>query len=217
MEVKWVCLALLVLSVFPTPEFILLGNQGVTGLAPIAPLAFIVACGMVCFSWIMLSMFLGSARFLRSWTLPQRFDNTLSGQQRSLRQSFLHLCLISALIVFLIPYQVVFLICFMIQWVTCCAGGSDKSKDEASPIQESSKRDKPDAFNQNTHILMLLLWLLPNMAPSLAVWVRTMATTGSVSLFNSDHSPLPVIPFLAVVELANARSPSPPFAPSHKG
>lgn len=120
---------------------------------------------------------------------------------RSLKQSLLHIGLVTGLILALIPFQVAFVICFLVHGVTCLKWRDDRDEQQTTPAKI------PDAYNQNVHILMLLFWLMPNMAPSLAVWVRTVATAGTISLFNDDHSPISVLPFLAIVELANARLP----------
>lgn len=152
-----------------------------------------------------MNSFLASASYFRG---SEKHVEARTKQSRSLRQSLLHICVVSALILLVIPYQVVFLICFLIHWVTCW-----RSNTETTQVQSGDAK-KLDALNQNIHILMLLLWLLPNMAPSLAVWIRTMATAGSISLFNDDHWPHLVIPYLMIVEFANARSPFPAFLPS---
>lgn len=52
----------------------------------------------------------------------------------------------------------------------------------------------------NEYLLLLMTWLLPLVAPVLAVWVRTLATAGVTSPFDGDHNVLYVVPFLGVVE-----------------
>jgi len=60
-----------------------------------------------------------------------------------------------------------------------------------------------NTHHQCTHILLLMTWLLPPVAPVLAVWVRTLATTALTTPFNGDHSFLTVAPFLVLVDFAS--------------
>lgn len=203
----WIAIALLASSFFPASEKLLLGNGGVKMLSPIALPVFFLACGLVSFSWVLVDLFLSTATFTNH--RADSTDNFGVDRTRSLRRSLLHIAVVSTLIWIIIPYQVVFLICFIIHWITCWS--SYRKSDDC----KSSKEKNANAFNQNAHVLMLLLWLLPIKAPSLAVWVRTIATARSISLFDSDHWPHPVLPFLILTEFANARSPALAFAPAH--
>lgn len=80
---------------------------------------------------------------------------------------------------------------------------------ESSAIHDSSRspaahavacRAAVHAFHQNTHILLLLTWLLPLTAPVLAVWVRTLLTAGYTTPFNGDHNVVKVAPILWLVD-----------------
>ena len=55
--------------------------------------------------------------------------------------------------------------------------------------------------NANEHLLLLMTWLLPLVAPVLAVWVRTLMTAGYTTPFDGDHNVLYVAPFLVLVEV----------------
>lgn len=55
--------------------------------------------------------------------------------------------------------------------------------------------------NAQLHILLFMTWLLPLVAPVLAVWVRTLATAGLTTPFDGDHNFLYVAPFLVLVEV----------------
>ena len=46
-----------------------------------------------------------------------------------------------------------------------------------------------------------MTWLLPLVAPGLAVWVRTLATAGLTTPFDGDHNFMYVAPFLVLVEV----------------
>ncbi|KAI0638526.1 GPI-inositol-deacylase [Trametes polyzona] len=54
--------------------------------------------------------------------------------------------------------------------------------------------------NAHLHVLLFMTWLLPLVAPVLAVWVRTLATAGLTTPFDGDHNFLYVAPFLVLVE-----------------
>ncbi|PIL37457.1 hypothetical protein GSI_01151 [Ganoderma sinense ZZ0214-1] len=55
--------------------------------------------------------------------------------------------------------------------------------------------------NAHLHMLLFMTWLLPLVAPVLAVWVRTLATAGLTTPFDGDHNFLYVAPFLVLVEI----------------
>jgi len=71
-------------------------------------------------------------------------------------------------------------------------------------------RDSPASLpaspHDAEHVLLLLTWLLPLVAPLLAVWVRTLATAGPTALSSfgrGDHSFLSVAPYLILVDYAS--------------
>ncbi|KAG2134442.1 PGAP1-like protein-domain-containing protein [Suillus bovinus] len=65
--------------------------------------------------------------------------------------------------------------------------------------------DGTQAYHENTHLLLLITWLLPLSMPVLAVWVRTLMTAGYTTPFNGDHNVFKVAPFLVLVESASCR------------
>jgi hypothetical protein len=60
-----------------------------------------------------------------------------------------------------------------------------------------------EAHAQKTHILLLLFWLLPLVAPVLAVWVRTLATAGVTTPFDGDHDVLAIASFFLLVDYSS--------------
>ncbi|KAG1905635.1 PGAP1-like protein-domain-containing protein [Suillus fuscotomentosus] len=60
-------------------------------------------------------------------------------------------------------------------------------------------------YHENTHLLLLITWLLPLSMPVLAVWMRTLMTAGYTAPFNGDHNVFKVAPFLVLVEFASRR------------
>ncbi|KAG2037278.1 PGAP1-domain-containing protein [Suillus americanus] len=65
--------------------------------------------------------------------------------------------------------------------------------------------DAIQAYHENTHLLLLMTWLLPLSMPVLAVWVRTLMTAGYTAPFNGDHNVLKVAPFLVLAEFTSRR------------
>ena len=64
-------------------------------------------------------------------------------------------------------------------------------------------KDKLDSHNHAMHLLLIMTWLLPLVAPVLVVWVRTLGTAGFTTRFDSDHEFLNVAPFLVLVDFAS--------------
>lgn len=94
----------------------------------------------------------------------------------------------------IVPSQVAFLVCFLIHLFTCAM----------HVPYGSSAYAAADAHAQKAHILLLLFWLLPLVAPVLAVWVRTLATAGLTTPFDGDHDVLAVASFLVFVDFASS-------------
>ncbi|KAG1753485.1 PGAP1-like protein-domain-containing protein [Suillus lakei] len=65
--------------------------------------------------------------------------------------------------------------------------------------------DALQAYHENTHLLLLMTWLLPLSIPVLAVWVRTLMTAGYMAPFNGDHNVFKVAPFLVLVDCTSRR------------
>lgn len=86
--------------------------------------------------------------------------------------------------------------------------------DSTTPIANDQDNDssptymRPYSVDEHNHNLLLLLWmtwLLPLVAPVLAVWVRTLITAGIAVPFESDHNFLNVAPFVILVEFLSSR------------
>lgn len=138
--------------------------------------------------------------------------------------------LIFLLIFIFIPWQVAFLGCWIIHLHTCATSRirfppvdhhaaipliirpQTESGDTVTP---QSARDaieldpgkstiegntSLEIHHRNMHILLLMTWLLPLVAPVLAVWVRTLMTAGLTVPFGGDHNFLNVAPFLLLVD-----------------
>jgi GPI inositol-deacylase len=55
----------------------------------------------------------------------------------------------------------------------------------------------------DAYILLLMTWLLPLVAPVLAVWIRTLMTAGWTVPFQGDHNFVNVAPFLILIDFAS--------------
>ncbi|KAI9574304.1 PGAP1-like protein-domain-containing protein [Boletus coccyginus] len=218
-----------------------IGDESGMLRAVLAALLVGVAVGMVCISWWLLAALMWPLRLLGRGSI-QRPEGI--GMRRSMVTSML---LVLALIFLLVPWQVAFLGCWIIQLVNCNGTSrpksypgsvptlastptistpvckqDDKTSDEVdSPADRSSPASsrspttaghtlKPtfaNAYNQNTHVLLLMTWLLPLAAPVLAVWVRTIQTAGYTTPFNGDHNVFKVAPVLVLVDLLGRGRP----------
>lgn len=94
----------------------------------------------------------------------------------------------------------------------------DSPADRLSPPSQTLAPAFINAYNQNTHMLLFMTWLLPLAAPVLVVWVRTIQTAGYTMPFNGDHNVFKAAPFLMLVDLLGRGRPldttcvfSPPF------
>lgn len=121
--------------------------------------------------------------------------------------------LIWLLVAVIVPWQVAFLVCWVIHLVTCATFVAPPSGDVTTPVHSLIiTRDSPappySSRNDADHVLLLLTWLLPLTAPVLSVWVRTLATAGPIALGSvgmGDHNFLSVAPYLVLVEYASRR------------
>jgi hypothetical protein len=83
---------------------------------------------------------------------------------------------------------------------------SIQSDSDARMLNQSQSSTDARCSNSNgcrrldMHILLLMTWLLPLVAPVLAVWVRTLMTAGFTVPFDGDHNFLNVAPFLLLVD-----------------
>ena len=98
------------------------------------------------------------------------------------RRGLFSIFLMSLLVFLVIPWQVAFLSCYLIVFHICAT--------EKEPIGDR------DYYEQKRHILLLMTWCLPVVAPVLAVWIRTVATAGFTTPFDGDHNVLNVIGFM---------------------
>lgn len=100
------------------------------------------------------------------------------------------------LVATVVPFQVAFLVCFLIHLSTCAIQAPSSASDS------SGAPSKNDMYAQKVHFLLLLFWLLPFTAPVLAVWARTLLTAGLTTPFDGDHNVAAIASFLLYTNLA---------------
>jgi hypothetical protein len=142
------------------------------------------------------------------------------------RSTAVSMCIIFAMIFLFVPWQVAYLGCWIYQFMTCAAAGTEvislKREDHYALLDRSGDgtvdnvsrsetdggaRDRlliqQDNYHLSCHILLFMTWLLPLAAPVLAVWVRTLMTAGLTTPFDGDHFFLTVAPFLVLVDFSS--------------
>ncbi|KAI0031040.1 PGAP1-like protein-domain-containing protein [Vararia minispora EC-137] len=190
----------LVLALLPLPPHAYLSTGTLPFLAPLAPLLLVLATGLVCVSWGMLSLFITligriAARYKDPAPPP------------SPRATLTSLAAITALVALLVPWQVAFLGCWAVQLYTCAIGRPGARlplENDATPPPSA-----PDAaYALQTHFLLLSTWLLPLVAPMLAVYTRTvLGGAFRPTVLTGDHNPLPVLPWLVWADWAGRGKP----------
>lgn len=218
------------MSVLPLPARYYLGNSGKTLFWMIGPLLLMVSSGLVCISWWLLAglaWLVGRiARFLSDSLSRENEATTRRTTMTSMGAIFVSIFL-------LIPWQVAFLGAWMIHLHTCASSAArplrypgsascdaavalisipvDGPKDTHGSFSHANHveperwtpLERANKDRHNWHLLLFMTWLLPLVAPVLAVWVKTLATAGYTTPFDGDHNFLIVAPFLVLVDFAS--------------
>ncbi|OSD04507.1 GPI-inositol-deacylase [Trametes coccinea BRFM310] len=221
-RMPWLVALAYVVSLLPSRAGVWLGNRGDPMFAALAVLLLPIAFGLVCVSWWLLMALMWPLKSVLRRFGRRRADFAARGPLATLAS----MGLIFFVIFILVPWQVAFLGCWLIHVYTCAASLADLShqqgqrslEPEAVPLvrlmpsaeaapDERETRQAATAHtallqqaNVHSHILLFTTWLLPLVAPVLAVWVRTLATAGFTTPFDGDHNFLYVAPFLVLVE-----------------
>ncbi|KAL0950184.1 hypothetical protein HGRIS_010177 [Hohenbuehelia grisea] len=206
------------IAFLPLPERYYLGTGGQPLFAPLAPLLLLVATGLVCTLWAVLLMIMWPLAKFGAARSPRNIEYSAVRKTTVVSMSLIFLA------VFLfVPWQVAYLVCWIIHLFTCASFGGLSDKDAggrevAIPLVSRDGGDQPvisqkeslsvsatriDNANHCMHILLLMTWLLPLAAPTLAVWVRTLFTAGFTTPFDGDHFVLSVAPFLILVDFVS--------------
>ncbi|KAH6914791.1 GPI inositol-deacylase [Coprinopsis sp. MPI-PUGE-AT-0042] len=197
----------LLLSFVPFSKTRYLGTGGEPWFSAIAPLILVISTGLVILMWWILSGLLAALRKLAS--LSPKSDGKAETVSVS-RNTLASITIVCLAIFLFIPWQVAFLGCWTFHLFTCASTSQvsdahrDRSPDVMGKVEEQEmKLVREDNANFNGHLLLLMTWLLPLVAPILAVWVRTLMTAGYTTPFNGDHNVLNVLPFLILVDFTS--------------
>lgn len=131
------------------------------------------------------------------------------------RNSLISIGLLCLAIFLFIPWQVAYLGCWVLQFWNCVVAAPERPTELDAAAEgrlartsldgkmEERSTTRANNSNMNRHVLLLMTWLLPLVAPILAVWVRTLMTAGYTTPFNGDHNFVMVAPFLVFVDYAS--------------
>lgn len=222
-------LASFMASFLPLPKLFYLGNAGEPLFAVIAPLILTLSSGLVIAVWWVLCILLcltrrasgivfrryGNVDFARQ-SLMSRYDRRARRTELNsvTRNTLISIAILFLVIFLFVPWQVAFLGCWVLQLHNTAVSRPQPSEESSAAdgrLSRSSLEEKIEGVsnarqnnaNLNEHILLLMTWLLPLVAPILAVWVRTLATAGFTTPFNGDHNFAMVAPFLVLVDFAS--------------
>lgn len=116
------------------------------------------------------------------------------------------------LVILLLPWQVAFLVSGLIHPRDLrnsphfTVPTRRRTHSSAIPLSPPEPRSQHPSPHDAEHVLLLLTWLLPNPAPGLAVWARTLVTFGlgaAISSAGGDHNILLTAPYLVVADFAS--------------
>ncbi|KAF9534116.1 GPI-inositol-deacylase [Crepidotus variabilis] len=208
------------LALFPLPVSLYTGNGGQVFLSPIAPIILLVASGLVGLIWRVVRLLLMICSLM-----SKALCGTRKAKTSIQSGTFLSLMIICTATALLIPWQVVYVGCWLLHLYTCASSPQPSKtpsegrssvdiqlqarKASLSPIHLPSRNSpgvvliKQNNLNHSLHLLLLMTWFLPLTAPVLAVWVRTLLTAGYTTPFDGDHNFLSVLPFLVLVDFAS--------------
>ncbi|KAG6813426.1 hypothetical protein H0H92_011123 [Tricholoma furcatifolium] len=227
---KPLLLASFAVALLPLPVSLYTGTVGNPYFAAIAPLLLLIASGLVCVIWGVLILLVWPIGAITSMIFK---SSTISERAGVRRSTLISMGLIFALIFVFVPWQVAFLGCWLIHLFNCANSAQQLSRLRYAPgataiplirvpdsdgvVEESTSVElrnheaqdgslhkyRLDNHNHNMHLLLLMTWLLPLVAPVLAVWVRTLFTAGLTTPFDGDHDFLNAAPFLILVDFAS--------------
>lgn len=176
-------------ALFPLPNSMLLGNAGEIMFAPMAGFILFLSSCLVCLTWLVLS-FCSSVYGKAASIISRPTKDTPVSHKRGA----ISMLVISALVFLVVPWQVAFLACYMLHFHVCATQSTAKT----------GSYEQQDAHAQKLHVLLLMTWCLPILAPVLAVWVRTLLTAGFTTPFDGDHFVMNMIAFMYLTYIMSA-------------
>ncbi|KAI0371559.1 GPI-inositol-deacylase [Pilatotrama ljubarskyi] len=229
-RLPWLVLSSYFVSLLPLRVGLWLGNGGTPAFAPLAMVLLPIAFGLVSIMWWLLLVLLWPLRLVLRRLARRREEVIARRPMATLLSMGLIFLVIFILVPWQVAFLGCWLIHFYTCAASLAdlslARSQYPSGAEAVPLvalsAASESADSPtspggpdDGERQSTasrlpllqkeanahlHFLLIMTWLLPLVAPVLAVWVRTLATAGFTTPFDGDHNFLYVAPFLVLVE-----------------
>ncbi|KAF5388432.1 hypothetical protein D9615_000673 [Tricholomella constricta] len=224
-------LASFVVAFIALPVDYYIGTRGGPLFAPLAPLLLLVASGLVYVSWWVLMCLMWPIGALGSLFGRSRVRESPSVRRSTIVSMGLIFALIFLFVPWQVAYLGCWLIHLItcassaqqiyqlgstptpsvtaipLIRIAGVDGDVQEEKPEEVPNHEAQRgavqQHRLDNHNHNMHLLLLMTWLLPLVAPVLAVWVRTLLTAGLTTPFDGDHDFLNVAPFLVLVDFAS--------------
>ncbi|KAI0355362.1 GPI-inositol-deacylase [Trametes cingulata] len=217
------------ISLLPLRVGLWLGNGGSPAFAPLATILLPIAFGLVCVMWWLLLVLLWPLRLILKRFARLREDGAPRRPMTTLLSMGLIFLVIFILVPWQVAFLGCWLIHFYTSAASLADLSVIQSQypagTEAVPLVALSANEPTDSpsspggpddgerrlsaarlpllqqeTNAHLHWLLFMTWLLPLVAPVLAVWVRTLATAGFTTPFDGDHNFLYVAPFLVLVE-----------------
>ncbi|KAH9855008.1 GPI-inositol-deacylase [Lenzites betulinus] len=229
-RLPWLTLVSYLVSLLPLRVGLWLGNNGNAAFAPLAIILLPIAFGLVVIVWWVLRVSMWPLQWAIARGTRRREDAVSRRPMATLISMGVVFLVIFVLVPWQVAFVGCWSIHFYTcaaslarlslaqeqqpsptEAIPLVSLSSTLAEDEDSPASErvmDEHRPLPStacislAQQANAHLLVLLFmtWLLPLVAPVLAVWVRTLATAGFTTPFDGDHNFLYVAPFLVLVE-----------------
>ncbi|CAE6433307.1 unnamed protein product [Rhizoctonia solani] len=186
-----------ILSTLPLPRSFLLGVSGEYVFSILAPTCFTLAVMTVGCSCFVLSTVQWLCSGLYSTLGTIGLATELDTRRPPFTRSFVMFhVFVGILVVVFIPYQVAYLVAFILHLWECSI-----SRAHLARSNKGSSFHLLSTYGQASHLLLMMFWMLPLVAPVLIVWARTLVTVGLTTPFDGDHNILKVMFVVMAVEL----------------
>ncbi|KAJ1311214.1 hypothetical protein OPQ81_009714 [Rhizoctonia solani] len=196
-----------ILSTLPLPRSCLLGISGEPLFSILGPICFVIAVMTVGCSCYALSMVQWICSRLYSMLGAVGLATELDNRRPPLVRSFVvfHL-FVGLLVIVFIPYQVAYLVSFILHLWECSILRTHLARQSLN--KGDTRFHLLSTYGHASHLLLIMFWMLPLVAPVLIVWARTLVTVGLTTPFDGDHNILSVMFIVMSVELRLLDAPS---------
>jgi hypothetical protein len=114
------------------------------------------------------------------------------------RSTLISLAVLTVVVTFVVPIQFVFLVLFLLQFLSAIRSNITLQVAEKVEPRNMSR------LNQQKLLLNLYFWLLPLNAPALLIWTRNLVHGWYGALGGSDHNLFAVLGFLALTQICSS-------------